>query len=60
MAFDDLELDRPTSGTPPDPETEPERGSLLRWLAVGLFVLSLAGMLLIFGQHATSHLNLNF
>jgi len=48
MAFDDLPLDRPTpepSPYTPPPEPELERGSLLRWIAVGLAGVVAGGLL---------------
>lgn len=48
MAFDDLPLDRPTpvpSPYDPPPEPEPERGSLLRWIAIGLAGVVAGGLL---------------
>ncbi len=48
MALDDLPLDRPTPDAPSsnlDPDPEPERGPLLRWIAVGLAGLIVGGLL---------------
>jgi hypothetical protein len=46
MAFDDLPLDRPTpEPSPYAPAPEPERGSLLRWIAVGLLGVVAGGLL---------------
>lgn len=48
MAFDDLPLDRPTADPSPfaaAPEPEPERGSFLRWIAVGLAGVIAGGLL---------------
>jgi hypothetical protein len=49
MAFDDdLPLDRPTPETSPyapSPEPEPDRGSWLRWIAVGLAGVVAGGLL---------------
>jgi hypothetical protein len=46
MALDDLPLDRPTPDSPSPPlAPEPERVSLLRWIAVGLAGLVIGGLL---------------
>lgn len=46
MAFDDLPLDRPDpTPSPFAPAPEPERGSLLRWIAVGLAGVIAGGLL---------------
>lgn len=46
MAFDDLPLDRPTpEPSPYAPDPEPERGSFLRWVAVGLAGVVAGGLL---------------
>ena len=50
MAFDDLPLERPTPPESPfpselEPDPEPERGSLLRWIAIGLAGVVVGGLL---------------
>lgn len=45
MAFDDLPLDRPTEPASPSPLPDPEGGSLLRWIIVGLAGVLAGGLL---------------